>query len=1783
MSNIESRKREFLNNLEIKVHRVLGGISIVLTGKPYITEPDPIDNPPPNGAPQRTKDRYKRELEAWEDDRKQDKKDFQKIIAILVGNVENSFKEHIDIDDEAKLAYYGPGSENNVKVILKHLDIWITAKRKGRASATVSEKDKFDANAEYERYHQGRGDSVAKHINAMQAIRTAREEKTGVAISEPQFCIDAILKMNKSIYGAWHTKLNDEEDEIKMIQSEHDPANGPFVREAGKGYPTTWKATKMRMESMENNFHSGKIPLGDFKIEKKDQNPKNGRKVEIADNKRKRDEEPDEIIRTQVHGDGKKKNKTRFKDVPKNAKATDHGYDLCNHENHNGQSPSKKNHLSRDCKHYQKDRKNNDDESSRSKKNYKNKKDKDDSSVASAATSTSKPLFSRAQLAQLKNLWSADEIADVVLKKAKKAKQAKEDKQEYDDVSEMSDSHVSRMMVFTALSDFDDFTILYDTCGSLSDMANKNFVRNIRNNPNKVKINTMFGSGVREKVATCPFLGEVCFCAEAGYNIWSEHECLENPLFRVTGDFKCQWVDVTIMPLNLTIRFKRANKVKAACGRRFFELTRRYEELCEERNLDFDETWRSGLNIDDLELLDTLPPIKSKGPFKSTKPTSRSSSPVKATEIDISKDLLAAIEFSLKDSNPEITKADTHLQKLKAVKWRDEQKTNNWKEPEIVRKSKSSSESMVKKASADITHKQIKHISRCSVTGNIKVDKRTLNLALKARALQRTLLIGTDLLAETFRHGNTHTATHFPLSLLKNLDNVLGKDPGILMKYKHRINKMLRVADLVKVASGEILVITDVLYDGPGVSLRIWVSDPGRYFLAQDLHGNPESGEEFEENASKAVKFYSSLTHGEKTVKLIVADSSPAVKSRKEVVEKSTDSDILQLPKGVKLALLDNGIQKAKEMMRTATYNLKHQPNGYSVGGLIKAAMYLAIFAFMNIVATSHNPNMESAHKFMTDERMNLDKVAKHPPGSIVMVNLEPETTLTGVHPMGRAIALNPDNPHIMPDRWRYLLVNNFKDPIDLKNIIYRNHAVIVPTLPEHAEAMDKLTEDKNSVFYPKKVTSGRYKSRKEKNPALPTRAPNLTDVFDAIVNDTIDTIESPPASPIIDRGVDSTLIPPSAPDKNKKGRAPLEDVEYLDAPHIDDDEPLPAVPPDPNQPDGERQSGNLADDFFSEAEPNDGPPTVGDIIYEEISRAAVRATGRGNIILPVNIRSKFIMENPKFENHKRNKKEAQFFSFKATVGLRKAFKEWPEEARLALIKEIKGLLKRKVWTGVMRPSLTKTQRKKIIRSSTIFTHKVDKQTLEQIIKARIVTDGSMQNREFYQQEDISAPTVQMNSILTLSAIAAAKGWKIKTMDVQQAYLNADMTSEVFVTLDKEVAAELCKENSEFSSFLESDGRLLVKLNKAQYGCIESAKLWYNTISQKLVSLGYKINPYDPCVFQKTDKLGTTIYVVLYVDDIKAMSESQDLLDELQFDLEETFGKMTVTDGPIHDYLGMKFDYTNQGKVSITMKKYLDGVVEESGVQGTAQSPAGENLFEISENSILLDEPNRENFHKTVAQLLYAAVRARPDILLPVIFLTTRVTKATEEDLKKLRRVLRYVNGTSDLGLILGADDDGRLRIITYGDASFGVHADGKSHSGILISLGRGGIIIKAVKQKIVTKSSTEAELVTLSDAASLTAYQMQFLESLGFPPEPALVYQDNMSTMNLAINGRSNSDRTKHIKLRYFFIKQYLDSGEFELVHCPTDLMIADVLTKPMQGDKFIRLRDLLLGITTH
>jgi hypothetical protein len=251
-------------------------------------------------------------------------------------------------------------------------------------------------------------------------------------------------------------------------------------------------------------------------------------------------------------------------------------------------------------------------------------------------------------------------------------------------------------------------------------------------------------------------------------------------------------------------------------------------------------------------------------------------------------------------------------------------------------------------------------------------------------------------------------------------------------------------------------------------------------------------------------------------------------------------------------------------------------------------------------------------------------------------------------------------------------------------------------------------------------------------------------------------------------------------------------------------------------------------------------------------------------------------------------------------------------------------------------------------------------------------------------------------------------------------------------------------------------------------------------------------------------------------------------------------------------------------------------LLEEANVSGTVKTPATENLFTIRESSPL-DKDQSSRFHTLTAKLLYLAKRTRPNILLPVSFLTNRVSKPDQDDLGKLDRVFKYINGTQGLGIILRADNPARIR--TFIDASYGVHSDCKSHSGLCITLGSGPIMTKSTKQKIVTKSSTEAELVAESDFASEAMASRDFLAAQGEITDAAIIFQDNMSTISMIDNGYSKSDRTRHINIRYFWTKERVDMGELSIVYLPTDEMIADILTKPLQGDKFIKLRSLLLN----
>ena len=179
-------------------------------------------------------------------------------------------------------------------------------------------------------------------------------------------------------------------------------------------------------------------------------------------------------------------------------------------------------------------------------------------------------------------------------------------------------------------------------------------------------------------------------------------------------------------------------------------------------------------------------------------------------------------------------------------------------------------------------------------------------------------------------------------------------------------------------------------------------------------------------------------------------------------------------------------------------------------------------------------------------------------------------------------------------------------------------------------------------------------------------------------------------------------------------------------------------------------------------------------------------------------------------------------------------------------------------------------------------------------------------------------------------------------------------------------------------------------------------------------------------------------------------------------------------------------------------------------------------------------------------------------------------------DFNKLLHVLKYLNGTKDKHLILSADKD--MKIKAYVDASWGTHVDGKSHTGIYVTIGTGPIICKSVKQRSVALSSTESELIGLTDSYPSISWLRSFLIHQGYKMDHATIYQDNNGVLELIKNGSGISSNTRHFPIKYFAITEKINNNEIKLVKCDTLDMYADILTKPLQGALFRKLRELTM-----
>jgi hypothetical protein len=386
--------------------------------------------------------------------------------------------------------------------------------------------------------------------------------------------------------------------------------------------------------------------------------------------------------------------------------------------------------------------------------------------------------------------------------------------------------------------------------------------------------------------------------------------------------------------------------------------------------------------------------------------------------------------------------------------------------------------------------------------------------------------------------------------------------------------------------------------------------------------------------------------------------------------------------------------------------------------------------------------------------------------------------------------------------------------------------------------------------------------------------------------------------------------------------------------------------------------------------------------------------------------------------------------------------------------------------------SLTPIERKKALRSITLIKEKRCGR-----IKGRIVADGRSQRGDI-DKEAAKSPTVSTEALLISIAIDGKEKRAVATADVEGAYLHADMDDVAFMLFEGEMAEYMLQANPErygpHVHTTKSGKKLLlyVELQKVLYGCIKSALLCYKLFKSTLEGMGFIINPYDMCVANKMIN-GKQCTICWYMGDLKISHVQLSVVKDIISKIEGRYGKMVVTYGAKHTYVGMDIKYCKNGEVQIIMDTYLGEAIVEfpEDCTATASTPAATYLFEVNDCPNL-SKPKRKILHSITAKLLFVTKRARPDISVPITFLSSRVTKADEDDWKKLKRLLQYIHGTINMPLTLSIDNMSIMK--TWVDASYAIHHDMRSHTGGNITMGKGTLNSKSAKQKLNTTSGQE-------------------------------------------------------------------------------------------------------------
>lgn len=486
-----------------------------------------------------------------------------------------------------------------------------------------------------------------------------------------------------------------------------------------------------------------------------------------------------------------------------------------------------------------------------------------------------------------------------------------------------------------------------------------------------------------------------------------------------------------------------------------------------------------------------------------------------------------------------------------------------------------------------------------------------------------------------------------------------------------------------------------------------------------------------------------------------------------------------------------------------------------------------------------------------------------------------------------------------------------------------------------------------------------------------------------------------------------------------------------------------------------------------------------------------------------------------------------------------------------AMETEMRSLKDNDVWELVDLPAGRKT-----VGSKWVYKVKTGADGSIERYKARLVAQGFSQSYGTDYDETF-CPVVRQESLRVLIALSVQYGLQLHQVDVTTAFLNGNLEEEIFMKQPKGFGTK-------------GEEHLVCKLKKSIYGLKQSPKCWNTALDSHLKDMGFIQSTSDPCIYVKA---GGDVYLGVYVDDIVVAARSEDSIKEVKSALSSKFDIKDM--GKMHHFLGMTVVQDEaQGCVWISQPAHTENLLKNFGMQDCkpVDTPAdiSTKLVKATEQESCIDQ---HLYQSAVGSLMYLSVSTRPDIAYAVGNLARFSSKPTKDHWTALKRVLRYLKGTVNYGILYSQKRSGDS--IGFSDSDWaGDINDRKSTSGYLFQISGGAVTWKSKKQSCVALSTAEAEYVALASAAQESIWLRKLTAELGSPPKaPTTIFEDNQSAIAMSKNPQFHG-RAKHIDIKFHFIREHVMNGTVKLEYCPTKEMTADIFTKGLSREQFCKLR---------